>query len=149
MQHVGVTRLAVLVATAMLLSVGLLLGSSENAEAQTATDQQVVQEARSWIGTPYLYGGASSAGVDCSGFTMLVMQQFGAELPRTTTAQFGTGVPSNAKAGDLVFFTNGGYGISHAGIATGEGTVIHASYGGVTETPMQYLQGYAGSKDVL
>jgi len=151
MQRLAVTRFAVLFATVTLLSVALLIGSSNQAEAQTGdlAGQQAVEEARSWIGTPYVYGGASSAGVDCSGFTMLVMQQFGVELPRTTTAQFGTGVPSDAKAGDLVFFTNGGYGIAHAGIATGEGTVVHASYGGVTETPMQHLQGYAGAKDVL
>lgn len=148
MQHLAVPRFAVLFATAMLLSAAFLLGSSTEAEAQT-TDQAVVNEARSWIGTPYQYGGASSAGVDCSGFTMLVMQQFGVELPRTTGAQFGTGVASNAKAGDLVFFTNGGYGIAHAGIATGEGTIIHASYGGVAETPIQHLQGYAGARDVV
>ena len=149
MQHLAVTRFAVLFATAMLLSVALLLGSSNEAEAQTATDQQIVQEARSWIGTPYQYGGTTSSGIDCSGFTMRVMEQFGVYLPRTTTAQYAVGTVSDAEAGDLVFFTNGGTGIAHNGIATGEGTVIHAGYEGVTETPMQYLQGYAGAKDVL
>lgn len=149
MQLLAVQRFAVLFATAMLLSAALLLGSSTEAEAQTATDQAVVNEARSWIGTPYQYGGASGAGVDCSGFTMLVMQQFGVDLPRTTSAQFATGAASDAGAGDLVFFTNGGYGIAHAGIATGEGTIIHASYGGVAETPIHYLQGYAGARDVV
>lgn len=147
MQRLAVTRFAVLFATAMLLSVALMLGSSTEAEAQTG--DAVVQEARSWIGTPYLYGGTTSAGIDCSGFTMLVMEQFGVYLPRTTTAQYAVGTVSNAKAGDLVFFTNGSTGIAHNGIATGEGTVIHAGYEGVTETPMKYLQGYAGAKDVV
>ncbi|HEX7170260.1 MAG TPA: NlpC/P60 family protein, partial [Rubrobacter sp.] len=57
--------------------------------------------------------------------------------------------PSNAKAGDLVFFDETGYGISHVGIATGYGTVIHAStyYGAVVETPIGYIPGYVGAVD--
>jgi cell wall-associated NlpC family hydrolase len=77
------------------------------------------------------------------------MEQFGVYLPRTTTAQYGVGALSNAKAGDLVFFTNGGTSIAQNGIATGQGTVIHAGYNGVTETPIGYLQGYAGARDVV
>lgn len=148
MQLTAVQRVAVLFAAAALFSVALFVSSTTEAEAQTS-GQAVVEEARSWIGTPYQYGGASSSGVDCSGFTMRVMEQFGVDLPRTTDAQYGVGTPSNAKAGDLVFFTNGGDSIVHNGIATGDGTVIHAGYEGVTETPMQYLEGYAGAKDVL
>jgi cell wall-associated NlpC family hydrolase len=58
-------------------------------------------------------------------------------------------LPSNAKAGDLVFFDESGYGISHVGIATGYGTVIHAStyYGAVVETSMDYIPGYVGAVD--
>jgi cell wall-associated NlpC family hydrolase len=49
----------------------------------------------------------------------------------------------------LVFFDEAGYGISHVGIATGYGTVIHAStyYGAVVETPMGYIPGYVGAVD--
>ncbi|MDN5697547.1 MAG: C40 family peptidase [Rubrobacter sp.] len=148
MQRTAVQRVSVLFAAVALFSVALFMSSTAEAEAQTS-GEQVVNEARSWIGTPYQYGGDTRAAVDCSGFTMLVMQQFGVDLPRTTDAQFGTGAKSGAEAGDLVFFTNGGNGISHAGIATGNGTVIHASYQGVAETPMKYLEGYAGAKDVL
>ena len=127
MQHTAVQRVAVLFAAAALFSVALFMSSTTEAEAQTS-GQAVVEEARSWMGTPYQYGGASSSGVDCSGFTMLVMEQLGVDLPRTTDAQFGVGTASNAEAGDLVFFTNGGSSIAHNGIATGNGTVIHAGY---------------------
>ncbi len=148
MQHTAVQRVAVLFAVAALFSVALFMSSTTEAEAQTS-GQAVVEEARSWMGTPYQYGGASSSGVDCSGFTMRVMEQFGVDLPRTTDAQYEVGTQSNAEAGDLVFFTNGGSDIAHVGIATGEGTLIHAGYEGVTETPMQYMEGYVGAKDVV
>jgi cell wall-associated NlpC family hydrolase len=48
-----------------------------------------------------------------------------------------------------VFFDEHGYGISHVGIATGYGTVIHSStyYGAVVETPMEYIPGYVGAVD--
>ena len=151
MQLTAVQRVAVLFAAAALFSVALFVSSTTEAEAQTS-GQAVVEEARSWIGTPYQYGGASSSGVDCSGFTMRVMEQFGVDLPRTTDAQYEYGTASNAKAGDLVFFTDGGYnGIVNVGIATGEGTMISANHfaGGVVERPMSYYSGYVGAKDVV
>jgi cell wall-associated NlpC family hydrolase len=129
-----------------LISSALLVGSSSEARAQTATDQAIVEEARSWIGTPY---GAN--GFDCSGFTLTVYGQFGVYLPDSPAAQYGYGVPSYGEAGDLVFFNESGYGISHVGIATGYGTVIHSStyYGAVVETSIYAIPGYVGSRDVL
>ncbi len=142
MRHIA----AALLCLALISSALLLVGPPSKAEAQTTTDQAIVEEAYSWIGTPY-----GAYGFDCSGFTSMVFQQFGVYLPDSPAAQYGYGVPSYGEAGDLVFFNESGYGISHVGIATGYGTVIHSSiyYGAVVETPINLIPGYAGSRDVL
>jgi cell wall-associated NlpC family hydrolase len=127
-----------------LLGCALLVGSPDRAEAQTATDQAIVEESRSWIGAPY---GAS--GLTCSGFTSMIHGEFGVFLPADPASQYSYGVPSSGEAGDLVFFDEHGYGISHVGIATGYGTIIHSStyYGAVVETPIEYIPGYVGAVD--
>ena len=111
-------------------------------------NEAVVNEARSWIGTSYDYG--SGYGVDCSEFTSAVFSAFGVGLSDDPVSQFYSGAPSDAGAGDLVFYNEGGYGITHVGIATGYGTVIHSSnyFGVVTETPMYNIPGYVGAVDV-
>ncbi len=108
--------------------------------------EAVVDEAYAWMGTPY-----GAYGADCSGLTSQVFAQFGVYLPDDPAAQWSYGVPSSAEAGDLVFYNEDGYGISHVGIATGYGTVIHASnyFGAVVETPMYDIPGYVGARDVL
>jgi cell wall-associated NlpC family hydrolase len=70
----------------------------------------------------------------------------------TLLPSYSYGVPSaTAEAGDLVFYDEHGYAISHVGIATGCGTVLHASTynGAVVETPMYDIPGYVGARDVL
>ena len=92
--------------------------------------------ARSMIGTPYAYGGASPGGFDCSGLMVYAFRQAGVSLPRTSYSQFGVGSPvsrANIQAGDLVFFDANGPGASHVGIATSNGTVISATTRGVRE----------------
>ena len=119
--------LAVLVC---VMSVGAVVASKP---AQAQTGQSAVAEARSWIGTPYVWGGESRSGVDCSGLTQAVFGNLGVDLPRTTNAQWFAGSPSwynGANAGDLVFSNFGGGWASHVGIATGDGTYIHAPYPG-------------------
>ncbi len=76
-----------------------------------------------YIGTPYVYGGASPSGFDCSGFTQYVYRQVGISLPRTSGAQSKSGQYvslSNLKSGDLL------YGPGHVGIYIGNGQYVHA-----------------------
>ncbi|MBA2441977.1 MAG: C40 family peptidase [Rubrobacter sp.] len=145
-------RFAALFAGTLFVAAAFALGSSTEAEAQTGSGQAVVDEARGYIGAPYSYAGADAAyGISCSAFTQEVFGKFGVALPIDPAGQFGYGVPSDGQAGDLVFFDEGGFGISHVGIATGHGTVIHASdyYGQVIESPIEFIPGYAGAQAVV
>ena len=128
-----------------VLSAMLVANSPSEASAQTLSGEAAVAEAQSYVGAPYGVGG-----LDCSGFTSAVYGNLGVYLPDDPAAQYGYGVPSAGVAGDLVFFDEAGYGISHVGIATGYGTVIHASTytGTVTETPISQIPGYVGAVDV-
>ena len=97
----------------------------------------IVDTARQYLGTRYVYGGASPSGFDCSGFTMYVYGQYGYSLPHSATSQWQSGLGtrvysiSELQPGDLVFFNdparNAGKACSHAGIYVGNGQHIHAS----------------------
>lgn len=91
----------------------------------------VIQTAQSYLGVPYVWGGTSPAGFDCSGFVHYTLLQNGIVIPRTTDTQFhvGTFVPANQlQVGDLVFFGNTyRNGVSHVGIYLGNDQFIHAS----------------------
>lgn len=85
-----------------------------------------------FLGIPYVWGGTSPEGFDCSGFTYYVFSLFDRELNRTATGQLENGVPisrSELLPGDLIFFYNGQVStpVSHVGIYVGEGRFIHAS----------------------
>jgi cell wall-associated NlpC family hydrolase len=89
----------------------------------------VVGYAMSFVGTPYVWGGASPSGFDCSGFVMYVYAHFGVSLPHSSYAQYGYGSPvsrSQLQPGDLVFFD----GLGHEGIYVGGGSFIHAPHTG-------------------
>ena len=138
-------QIAAALLSCALFSVVLMAGpSTDEVHAQGVSGQAVVDDARSYIGTPY-----GAYGFDCSGFTSAVFADLGVYLPDSPDAQYAYGTPSYGEAGDLVFFDEAGYGISHVGIATGYGTVIHAStyYGAVVETPIEYIPGYVGAVD--
>lgn len=115
--------------------------------------QDMVKEARNYVRVPYRLGRASRSGTDCSGLTMLVYRKFGVSLPHDVEKQYryGSRIRGEPKGGDLVFFDEHGCGLSHAGIATGRGTTIHASdyWHKVTETKIQYIRGYKGAKRLL
>ena len=85
----------------------------------------IVSIAMQYLGSPYVYGGASPAGFDCSGFTQFVFAHVGISLPHSSSAQgrMTAIAPEAAMAGDLVITDGGG----HVGIYLGDGTMIHAS----------------------
>ena len=95
-----------------------------------SSEHQMQAEIDSWMGTPYVYGGNSKNGVDCSAFTQAVFRSIGIEIPRRASRQSiaadDVSLP-NLKYGDLVFFNTSGSGISHCGIYLGNGEFVHAS----------------------
>ena len=85
--------------------------------------------AMQYLGVPYVFGGGTPAGFDCSGLVMYVYAQLGIQLPHFAAAQYGYGVPvprSNLQAGDLVFFD----ALGHVGIWIGGNEFIDAPHTG-------------------
>lgn len=118
---------------------------------------EIVRSARSFIGVPYLWGGNTQDGLDCSGFSLAVYRLNGLSLPRSSREQFETGFAvdrQDLKQGDLVFFNMAKKGlVSHVGVYIGDGQFIHAPGRGKTicVSPLKgyYLKTYAGGRKYI
>jgi cell wall-associated NlpC family hydrolase len=113
----------------------------------TDKTDSVLRSANRLRGTRYVWGGTSSRGTDCSGFTLQVFRANGITLPRTAREQVhcGTHVKrSELQPGDLIFFNTKGY-VSHVGIYIGGNRFIHASSGG-RKVQENSLTGYYSNK---
>jgi cell wall-associated NlpC family hydrolase len=109
----------------------------------------VVGIAMRYLGRPYVWGGASPSGFDCSGFVMYVYAQVGVSLPHSSYAQYGYGSPvsqGDLQPGDLVFFD----GLGHVGIYVGGGSFIHAPHTGdvvkISTLSGWYASTYVGAR---
>jgi cell wall-associated NlpC family hydrolase len=93
----------------------------------------LTRSAMRFIGTPYVFGGTSPSGFDCSGYVQHVFAMLGIHLPRTADAQYYAGgrITNGIRVGDLVFFETYAPGPSHVGIYIGNGKFIHSSSHGV------------------
>ena len=116
----------------------------------TAGHPEAATIAMQYLGVPYLWGGATPDGFDCSGLVMYVYAQLGISLPHFAAAQYGFGEPvarDQLQPGDLVFFD----GLNHVGIYIGGGQMIHAPHTGdvVKISPLSdFGAGYVGARRI-
>ncbi len=104
--------------------------TTNSVDERRTVQQQLNSAHEQWEGVPYVLGGSSPNGVDCSSFTQIVYKDFfGIDIPRHTSLQLqeGSGVRRNQiRPGDLIFFRTA-RGVLHVGIAMQDGDFLHAS----------------------
>ena len=95
----------------------------------TKIAQQLTKSALRFLGVPYVFGGTSTTGFDCSGYVQHVFAMLGISLPRTADAQYDAGhkIVGRMRPGDLVFFQTYAPGASHVGIYLGNNKFVSAS----------------------
>lgn len=126
--------------------------ASSSSSSSSSKGQAIVNTAMQYLGVPYVWGGTSPSGFDCSGLVQYVCSKNGISVPRVAASQRGAGTyvsRENLQPGDLVFFSNGG-GISHVGIYVGNGNMIHAPQTGdvvkISSIETSYrISSYAGA----
>ena len=101
----------------------------------SASARAVLGTADDYVGVPYVWGGESPRGFDCSGFTQYVFRKNGIELPRTSRQQVQVGSKvttslSSLRTGDLIFFAENYSRVDHVAIYAGDGRIIHATSSG-------------------
>lgn len=122
-------------------------------DADAGRGAEVVSLAMQHLGVPYVWGGMSPSGFDCSGLVSYVYAQIGVSLPHHAATQYGYGVPvsrDDLQLGDLVFFS----GLSHMGMYVGGGTFIHAPHTGdvvkiSSLSDDHYARNWVGARRVL
>lgn len=125
----------------------------DKTSSNSLNGSSVIAYAKQFLGCKYVYGGTTTSGFDCSGFTQFVYKHFGVTLNRTAAAQYSNGAAvTDLQAGDLVMF--GKSGINHVGIYIGGNTFIHAanpSRGVTTDTLASgyYKTNYVGARRIF
>ncbi len=132
--------------------VGVAASTPEASVAPPSNYGGVVGIAMQYLGVPYVWGGASPSGFDCSGLIAYAFAQIGVSLPHSTYALWGMGVPvsrDQLAPGDIVFFS----GLGHAGIYVGGGSFIHAPHTGdvvkVSSMTGWYASSYVGARRII
>ncbi|MCX7711598.1 MAG: NlpC/P60 family protein [Clostridia bacterium] len=128
-----------------------------HATAREIKVDKVIQQGKQYMGVPYVWGGTSPSGFDCSGFVHYTLLKNGITIPRTTELQYNAGSwvsKDKIRPGDLVFFTTYRPGPSHVGIYIGNGQFIHASSGAEKVTisdfnKSYYAERFIGAKRVI
>lgn len=136
--------------TGLTPSAAALSGKASNPSAAgtvTVSGSAIVAEAQKYIGAPYVAGGASPSGFDCSGYVYYVLKSLGLNPARTPSSQWtslGTAVSKeDLQPGDLVFFITASSGaVSHVGIYTGAGQFLHAPNSRSTVSYSDLTTGY-------
>ena len=115
----------------------------------------MLQQAKQYIGVPYVWGGTSPSGFHCSGFSQYTFKKAGVDIPRSSALQYNTGSPvskDQLKSGDLVFFSTYKPGPSHVGIYIANNQFIAASSSqGIAITDLNnsyYQQRYIGARRI-
>ena len=141
------TAWSVVAVAVILTGLGVFVVTRLRADLTSELDRNLRSEAAQialhYLGVPYVWGGSTPSGFDCSGLVMYVYAQLGISLPHYTVAQWNATLPistSEMQPGDLVFFD----GLGHVGIYIGGGQFVHAPHTG-TVVQVASLSGYYAS----
>jgi cell wall-associated NlpC family hydrolase len=133
-------------------SLGASAATPDGSVAPPSQYTGVVAIAMRYLGVPYVWGGSSPSGFDCSGFVAYVYAQVGVSLPHYTGAQWNVGVAvsrGDLQPGDLVFFD----GLGHVGIYIGGNEFIHAPHTGtvvqISSLSGWYADTYVGARRIV